>query len=266
MRVNFSTSMDFGKDYESDSCNFENFDSILLSNICYSPILFKEGRRLAENYTPNKTNMIVLDFDEGTTIEEARQKFDGVEYMIGTTRNHLKVKGGSLEERFRVCLPTYTLAMGRISYSKLMKYLALIWGADMACSDAARMFFGNSEGETFYSDGEPYDWRPIFVTALEFFDQNTGIPGKRNSYQGSDHGLKAVEWTEDSLRRIFKVNEISEAKHNRNNELARITLWLRDEGFSGQETENLIMRINSMLDSPLPKIEIINKVIGKKFQ
>lgn len=107
----------------------------------YSLGLFDKNYRSNASFRGAK--FIGLDFDGGLSLKHALAEFKDASCIIGTTRNHQKVKDGKPAcDRFRVILElseTITTAedLKATALALLQKYPQ----ADKACSDAARMFF-----------------------------------------------------------------------------------------------------------------------------
>lgn len=69
----------------------------------YSPFVFKDNYRKAENSTP--TNLIIYDIDEGLTLDKAVTLCADFKSLIVTTKSHQVEKNGVVCDRFRVIIP-----------------------------------------------------------------------------------------------------------------------------------------------------------------
>jgi len=65
----------------------------------------------------------------------------------------------------------------------------------------------------------------------------------------------------ENWNKIFFLDRIRNGC--RNNEIARITLWLIDEGFSATEIKESVHEMNKRISEPLPESEINNILRGK---
>ena len=96
----------------SDLTTFESFEqnfdylSDLTALYMYSAILYKDNYRAKRNFIV--AVLIILDFDEGTTLAEAKIIFAQVRCLIVTTKTHQKsIKNGKAivpRDKFRVIM------------------------------------------------------------------------------------------------------------------------------------------------------------------
>jgi hypothetical protein len=100
----------------------------------WSPIVFKGGERLQKNFLFSDWG--VLDYENGTTLEEAQNNFCDCVHIIGTTKSHTEES-----HRFRVLIPW----MERITDLETFRYnqASFInkYDTDQACKDGARFYF-----------------------------------------------------------------------------------------------------------------------------
>ncbi len=132
--------------------NFEGF---------YSACFFNKAYRKGENFIGGNT-ILILDFDEGLTIQNAQDIFKVHPYLITTTRNHQKWKDGKPPcDRFRLIFPLKEpIDLTGIEFTKLMTYIINVYGSDPKTCDAARFFYGVPDGKHLYNfEGELFDWR-----------------------------------------------------------------------------------------------------------
>lgn len=119
----------------------------------YSACRFQDGKR--NNVSAIGISMIVLDFDEGVTLEEGIEMFSSCKSLIVTTKSHQVDKHGLVADRFRVLLPLNYCIIDMEYYSMVMKKIIRFYNADAACSDAARYFAPCPKNQlVFYSDSE----------------------------------------------------------------------------------------------------------------
>ena len=142
----------------NDSYNHENgykkaeleFNSIaewmtMDKKVCYAPVGFRGGKR-TNDATEAYSNLIIMDIDEGMTLEYAKEIFKDYYAIITTTRNHRKEKNGVICDRFRVVL----LASKYIyttpdKYKGLMENIQKFYDItmDKACFDKAHIYYSN---------------------------------------------------------------------------------------------------------------------------
>jgi hypothetical protein len=78
-----------------------NNDLKALNETDWTPHLF-DGPRLKENW--RGTNCLVVDIDNGITIEQFLHKFRRYKVFVCSSRNHCKEKNGIICERFHALL------------------------------------------------------------------------------------------------------------------------------------------------------------------
>jgi hypothetical protein len=114
-------------------------------NICYSPVAFKDGKRNNAS-TEAYSNLIVMDIDEGMSIDYAKEIFKDYYAIITTTRNHQKEKNGVVSDRFRVILLAnkYIFTTPK-KYKQLMENIQKFYdfSMDTACFDKAHIYYSN---------------------------------------------------------------------------------------------------------------------------
>ena len=76
-------------------------------NYGYSPNKWESGYRTGANFA--QASFVVVDYDDGVTINEAKNIFKPYQYIIVTSRNHRKIKESNEDkgeiDRFHVILP-----------------------------------------------------------------------------------------------------------------------------------------------------------------
>ena len=120
----------------------------------YSATKFKSGKR--NNISAKGVSSIILDIDDGQTLEEGIETFKEFKSLIVTTKSHQVDKKGLIADRYRVILPLNQSIIDMEYYSKLMRYLTRFYDADIACSDPARYYSPNPKQEVYYSASEEY--------------------------------------------------------------------------------------------------------------
>lgn len=118
----------------------------------WSPAAFKSEKRNTENFL--STELIVLDVDEGATLEQAREIFKPYKHIIATTRNHQKEKNGVICDRYRVILflaaPITDIRQFAATWNNVAEKFPFI---DKQAKDPARLFYSSKELVSI-NDGE----------------------------------------------------------------------------------------------------------------
>jgi hypothetical protein len=227
--------------YANDDILWKDFHKVVTKDgLCYSAHCFKDGYRKKDNAISG-TNLLILDIDDGATIEMAKLLFEEYTYLIATTKSHLKDKNGVVAERFRIVLPMQnTYDLDSEQYSKFMANIMedLPIEVDRACKDSARFYYG-SEGEYWYNEGI-------------LFDADKYIPNTQEEEQYRKKGTQLAKKNLNGISQYIIRNE-----HNgRNNALIKLGLLLVDKGYSHEETKDEIKRVNKQFSSPLAESEI----------
>lgn len=162
----------------------------------WSPIVFKNDYRKGENFL--SASYLVLDFDEGLTIDEFKQwaSDKGYKYILGASRNHQVdkiTKSGAVKpacDRFRVIMPFERTIENRWEYVDCMRAVMaepVLENTDPACKDAARFFFPcqrilevNGAGKTF----------PILKPEIKQSEIARASVEKHEIYR--DHGVMGI--------------------------------------------------------------------------
>ena len=98
-----------------------------------------DGHRRKESFISGE-NMIIFDFDEGLTIEDAKTIFESYTYILYTTSSH-----SEKQDKFRVILPTKNTFyiepdQHQVLYANIANFFNIpIY--DQSCTNAGRLFF-----------------------------------------------------------------------------------------------------------------------------
>ena len=80
---------------------FQELQSFIISNN-WSPIIFKNNYRKSINF--KSCQFLVLDYDDGYSLNKAIEEFKNYKHIIATTKSHQVKKGDKVCDRFRVIL------------------------------------------------------------------------------------------------------------------------------------------------------------------
>lgn len=105
----------------------------------WSPIVFEKNIRNSKHFTSSE--LLVLDFDAGMTLNIATQIFAPYQHIIATTRNHQVEKNGVKCDRFRVIMPFESAITDPQQYKHNVSRVVKKYNSDRACADCARFFF-----------------------------------------------------------------------------------------------------------------------------
>lgn len=203
----------------------------------WSPIVWREGRRLSDNFV--SCGLMVYDFDSGEismrnamSVLEAR----GLAYVAGTSKSHLIEKGGlPPRERFRIVCPIESDIKEKIHYGyAVRKYLSMFPTADKATKDGARQWLPCREIVKVFEGGH--------LSAIEFSERDRE---RVSEYLNHDVNLSArfiPQWARQIMEKGVEPGK-------RNITAFNISLALTRNGMSEDEIFSLFSRSNIGLGS-----------------
>lgn len=210
---------------------------------------FKNGHRAEENVIAG-FNTVVLDVDEGVTLDTAAELLKGYKYLIYTTKRHT-----TENNRFRVILPiNYCLLLDAEDYKEFMTMLMgwLPFRVDEQANQRSRKWECFGGGKYIYNmEGEILD-------ALPFIPKTS----KNEQYRQVFQQLESL----DNLERWFAQRI---AMGNRNNNMLRFALALVDNGMDLVTVSKQVHSFNQKLYNPLPEDEINSTIlvsVAKRYQ
>ncbi|MCP3674095.1 MAG: DUF3987 domain-containing protein, partial [Gammaproteobacteria bacterium] len=180
-------------------------------------------------------NVIVLDVDEGTSVDTAKTLLKDYTYMIATTKSHTAMKN-----RFRIILPiSHEIKMEPREYTKYMinVFEWLPFSCDEATKDIARKWESH-DGQYEYNQGE-------------LLDGTLFIPKTKKAEEAK---LSTANYGSLSTLEKWFIRETEEG--NRSNMLLKYGLVLVDGGYPIEAIRSMIDSFNEKLDVPLSDQEI----------
>lgn len=248
--MNVSYSEHWAYNYLSESAPFDQLGVLMQApGHHWSNHHFKSGHRAEENVIAG-FNMIVLDIDEGVSLETAHELMQEYKFLTYTTKRHTDESN-----RFRMVLPiNYNLKLDSEEYKEFMNSVMgwLPFKTDESANQRAKKWESFEGGELHYNlEGEILD-------ALPFIPKTS----KNEQYQ---KGFAKVE-SLDNLERWFAQRI---ASGNRNNQMLKFALALVDNGMDLITVNKQVHSFNLKLSNPLPESELdatILSSVAKRFQ
>lgn len=240
--------------YLSEPISFSNLQALCQMNDMHwiNHALIKgadgDGHRDGSNILPG-FNIIVIDVDEGTSLDEVRVLMKDYTYFIHTTKRHQTEGYG---DRFRLIMPiNYHLKLDENEFREFMNnvYEWLPFKVDEQTSQRCRKW-ATHQGIIFSNEGEILD-------ALAFIPKTS----KNDELKKTMVDLGNL----DNLERWFAQRM---GNGNRNNQLLKFAMMLADTGLDYQGILDKVLGFNAKLDSGLPEIEIhstIMRSVSKKL-
>lgn len=185
-------------------------------------------------------DLLVLDVDNGFTIEMCQHILADYRYHLHTTKSH----SPSLH-RYRIVIPlSHRLVLDTDSYNQFMEeiYQYIPLELDYSTKDRCRKW-ASCPGTYEYNEGKLFDVLPF-------------IP---NTSRNDEHVQRMKDQADlDNLERWFVNNT---GKGNRNQNLVRYALLLTDAGYTLEEVRTKVLEVNSQLYSPITEKEIAKTVM-----
>lgn len=210
---------------------------------------FKGGHRAEENVLAG-FNMIVVDVDEGISLDAAHELMKDYKFLTYTTKRHT-----AEQNRFRMVLPiNYVLTLDGDEYKEFMNAFLewLPFKSDESANQRAKKWESFDKGKYHYNmDAQVLD-------ALPFIPKTS----KNEQYRKEVSELQSL----DNLERWFAQRI---ASGNRNNQMIKFALALVDSGKELIEVSRLVHAFNNKLNSPLGEEEIDSTImvtVAKRFQ
>ena len=212
---------------------------------------FRNQHRAEENVIAG-FNAIVLDVDEGISLDTVQELMKDYKFLLYTTKRHQTEEYG---DRFRMILPiNYTLELDNEEYREFMKsiFAWLPFKTDESYQKREKKSETFSGGQYIYNmDGELFD-------ALPFIPKTSRNEQHKSNFQK----LESL----DNLERWFAQRI---AVGNRNDNMAKYAFALVDSGMSLIDVQNAVHSFNKKLNNPLSENEIDGTImvsVAKRYQ
>lgn len=212
---------------------------------------FRNQHRTEENVIPG-FNAIVLDVDEGISIDIVKELMKDYKFLLYTTKRHQTEGYG---DRFRMILPiNYTLELDNEEYAEFMKsiFAWLPFKTDTSYQKREKKSETFAGGQYFYNmNGELFD-------ALPFIPKTSRNEQHKSNFQK----LESL----DNLERWFAQRI---AVGNRNMNMIKYAFALVDSGMSLIDVQNSVHNFNKKLNNPLSENEIDGTImvsVAKRYQ
>lgn len=203
---------------------------------------FKNQHRAEENVLKG-FNMVVIDVDEGISLQTCHEIMKQYKFMTYTTKRHQQDGNG---DRFRLILPiNYHLTLDSDEYKEFMNNIMswLPFATDQTANQRSKKWMSH-DGEYHYNlDGEILD-------ALPFIPRTS----KNEQYKKGQQELKSL----DNLQRWFATRMVT---GSRNNEMIKYALALVDSGLDLVSVQKLVHQFNSSLADPLSEEELDTSIM-----
>lgn len=258
-KLNVSYSSQLSDGYLNEQINWSQLPRLISTeNYHWCNHHLNNGKRNEASVIPG-FNLLVLDIDNGISMDMVSNLLKKYTFLIHTTKRHLQEfdENGNPIERFRIILPIkYTLSLNTQDYKKFMQNVEKYFpfSTDSATFQASRKWLTKI----------PSQQLDIYENKGVLFDVISLIPNtiKEKEFNTLSESISNLEPIEKFFR--FEI----ETNGNRNNHLIRYGLMLVDSGKPQKEIEKILLNFNANLSNPLPVPEIestIFKTIQNKL-
>ena len=177
--------------YKNKNIKFEQLHRMVSSDYRqYSPFFFKDGTKKSENWNNENQNILILDIDDGLTIDKAKEIFKGFKYFICTTKSHQKEKKGLVCDIFRIILPIINNPIGDDYFSYMRNLEKMFSFIDVQVNTKTGAFLGFAKCEYWYNNGDLFDMdilRPVSIKKVE------KIINKQMPFNEADIALESIK-------------------------------------------------------------------------
>jgi hypothetical protein len=239
-KMTVSHSNDWAVGYQNDVAPFDQLHVLTQSSVLQWTNHHMLGGHRREESTIPGFNMVVLDIDEGVTMDTARLLLKDYKYMMYTTKRHT-----AAANRFRIILPmTHTLKMDIAEYKEFLANVFewLPFPADSQTTDRCRKWMSFA-GTHEYNDGE-------LLNSLLFIPKTS-----------KNEDRKKIIDNQQSLNNMERWFVNNTAIGNRSAQLIKFALMLVDAGQDANTVHNNVMALNNKLSDSLPEAEIISTIM-----
>lgn len=245
----FSHSNDAKFNYMPELVPFHRLHELTqIPNYHYCNHHLKGGQREGVNAIRG-FNAIVLDVDNGCTIDTAKLLLKEYTYHIYTTKSHGTPDKG---DRFRIIMPiSHILKLSSDEYKEFMNNLFewLPFDSDEQTGQRVCKWACNT-GEYFYNEG-------MLIDALDY------IPATTKS-----EARKVINQSMTNLDNLEKWFAMRMVEGQRSKEMIKFALMLVDTGMPLEDIEDKVIALNNKLEEGLPESELrvtILKTAAKRY-
>lgn len=201
-----------------------------LCELNWSPGLFSENKRRNANFL--KTNLFVLDVDEGCSLSYAKEFFKEYKHIIATSKSHGIEKNGVVADRFRVVLFLDRPILSDAHFKEqFAAFAASFPHGDPACKDAARFYYPCKEVVSLREDGLLVEVVPE-PNELDALLKAEEASASRNGLDSSEKGVLR----KDTLEFLM----FGAPPGHRHNALVKAVPDLREQNYSLDDIETLL--------------------------
>lgn len=194
-----------------------------------------QGYRNEENCLTG-FNLLVLDIDEGCTLNTAKQLLKGYKAIYQTTKRHTDEN-----HRFRIILPiNYVLKLDAKDYKEFYNNIMadLPFVIDESCNHRSKKWLTNDKAHIEVTEGELFDVLPYIPKTSKNDNRIQSLKDQKDL---------------DNLER-WVINNTGDG--NRNNMLLRYAMLLADNNYNLDTIKDKVISLNNKLIDKLDEMEL----------
>lgn len=152
------------EDFINQEIVFNELHEIITKGHSYCACKLKNNEREDNNFDGN-VDFLILDIDEGCTLEQAIELFKPYKFLLVTTKSHQKEKNGVVCDRFRIFLPLDNIIhirehMEQLYIDAIRKYPFI----DEKCKNVSRLFYASPADALVYrNEGKLHSSKIIYI-------------------------------------------------------------------------------------------------------
>jgi len=278
--VLISYSSHITENFKTKILPFSKVADLVKSKFNYSSGSFKDGYRKRDNYQ-DRSDVIILDIDDGLEISKAKRIFEPCTHIIATTKSHQKEKNGIVCDRFRVILQCENpIPLNSEDYNDLMQEIHKHFDfVDTSCKDSARFYYPSQDSVIqTYQGFCGFYWEDYWSMVLENRKHKSEVDRRKAKLKKAFGSERESELKFDETKKIDYIRDISKTERiltllnfdekfvagQRNHYLYSIARYFVDLEMDNEEVRENVLWINAQGDS-VPEDEI-TKTIFKSLR
>lgn len=240
-KIIISYSNHYAYNYYNDYGPWDNMEVVFTAaNTHWCNHHFNEGNRCTEK-AMLPFNMVVVDVDSGISLSNAQELLHEYMYIMYTTK-----RSTDDNNRFRIIIPLeYVLELDNEDYKEFMNNVLkwLPFQSDEAANQIAKKWEAYDKATVVKNDGKLLDPFPFIPKT-----------SRNEQYLKNYQKIESM----DNLTRWFASKmQIGD----RNNQMLKYALCLKDSGLPYEEVESRVLAFNKQLKNPLTENEIRNSIL-----
>jgi len=244
---------------------FSDIPEMVMAGYAYSACKFVDNYRLDDNYDGHE-DVLILDIDDGATVQNAKDIFNKYEYFIITTKSHQKEKNGIVCDRYRIFLKLETTIhdanLREVFVNNIMSTYPFV---DTSCRNRSRFYFSSPDNaEVIYNNGIPIKVSCFKMPSMNVEDKtDVNLPSgisddifcfnelterweNKNGFQlEQSSGENGVE---SKLKGAETVLDNEFHAGNRNHTIFKVACMLLKDGLNQDDVANYLIKENDKRD------------------